>query len=95
MPESLLVGRNVVSGICKLKPKNLKKPKFLPVLQHAYACRARYCFGKSVRLSVKLFPLLVQAWLYSFFRALSLLQYSKGWEIFAIFDRNCRLSRKR
>ena len=23
--ESLLVGRNFVSGICKLKPKNLKK----------------------------------------------------------------------
>jgi len=42
--------------------------------QHAYACRARYCYGKSVRLSVtlryciemnaiivKLFPLLVGA----------------------------------
>ena len=25
MAESLLVGRNFVSGICKLKPKNLKK----------------------------------------------------------------------
>ena len=26
-PNLLLVGRNFVSGICKLKPKNLKKPK--------------------------------------------------------------------
>jgi len=25
MAESLLVGRNFVSGICELKPKNLKK----------------------------------------------------------------------
>jgi len=29
MAESLLVGRNFVSGICKLKSKNLKKPKNL------------------------------------------------------------------
>jgi len=27
MAESLLVGRNFVSGICKLKPKSLKKTK--------------------------------------------------------------------
>jgi len=32
MAESLLVGRNFVSGICELKPKNLKiakQPKFV------------------------------------------------------------------
>jgi len=32
MAKSLFVCRNFVSVICKLKPKNLKKPRFLPAL---------------------------------------------------------------
>ena len=47
MAECLLVGRNFVSGICKLKPekplKNLKpkkivKPRFLPAVIRTRRC---------------------------------------------------------
>jgi len=35
MAESLIVGRNFVSGVCKLKPKKpifFQKPRYLPAL---------------------------------------------------------------